>query len=59
MEKFIYKTKQEMGAEAAEHSAEAIKQAIEDKGEANIGPRTVKKRPKRTHVNSIQVQLNE
>jgi len=36
MEKFIYKTKQEMGAAAAAHAAEAIKQAIEEKGQANI-----------------------
>jgi glucosamine-6-phosphate deaminase len=36
MEKFIYPTKQEMGAAAAEHAAEVIKQAIEDKGGANI-----------------------
>jgi len=36
MEKFIYKTKLEMGAAAATQAAEAIKQAIESKGEANI-----------------------
>jgi len=36
MEKYIYKTKQEMGAAAASHAAEAIKQAIENKGGANI-----------------------
>jgi len=36
MEKFIYKTKQEMGFAAAAQAAEAIKQAIEEKGEANI-----------------------
>ncbi len=36
MEKFIYKTKQEMGAAAAAQAAEAIKQAIEEKGRANI-----------------------
>ncbi len=36
MEKFIYKTKMEMGAAAATQAAEAIKQAIESKGEANI-----------------------
>jgi hypothetical protein len=59
MEKFIYKTKQEMGTAASAHAAEAIKQAIEDKGEANIDSGTVKKRPKRIHVNFIQVQLNE
>jgi glucosamine-6-phosphate deaminase len=36
MEKYIYKTKQEMGSAAAAHAAEAIKQAIEEKGQANI-----------------------
>ena len=36
MEKFIYKTKQEMGAAAAAHAAKAIKQTIEEKGQANI-----------------------
>ena len=36
MEKYIYNTKQEMGTAAASHAAEAIKQAIEDKGRANI-----------------------
>jgi len=36
MEKFIYKTKQQMGAAAAAQAAEAIKNAIESKGEANI-----------------------
>jgi len=36
MEKFICKTKQQMGADAAAHAAEAIKNAIESKGEANI-----------------------
>ncbi|HUS74143.1 MAG TPA: glucosamine-6-phosphate deaminase [Sedimentisphaerales bacterium] len=36
MEKFIYKTKQQMGADAAAHAAEAIKNAIQNKGEANI-----------------------
>ncbi|HIJ52013.1 MAG TPA: glucosamine-6-phosphate deaminase [Planctomycetes bacterium] len=36
MEKFIYKTKEQMGAAAAAQAAEAIKQAIEDKGEASI-----------------------
>jgi len=36
MEKFIYKTKQEMGATAASQAADAIKQSIEEKGEANI-----------------------
>lgn len=36
MEKLIYKTKQQMGAAAAVHAAEAIKQAIEEKGQANI-----------------------
>jgi len=36
MEKLIYKTKQEMGAAAATQAAEAIKQAIEEKGQANI-----------------------
>jgi glucosamine-6-phosphate deaminase len=36
MEKSIYKTKQELGAAAAAHAAEAIKQAIEEKGRANI-----------------------
>ncbi len=36
MEKFIYKTKQEMGAAAAAGAAEVIKEAIENKGRANI-----------------------
>jgi glucosamine-6-phosphate deaminase len=36
MEKFIYKTKQEMGAAAAAHAADAIKQTIEEKDRANI-----------------------
>jgi glucosamine-6-phosphate deaminase len=36
MEKYIYKTKQEMGAAAAAHAAEGINQAIEEKGQANI-----------------------
>ena len=36
MEKLIYKTKQEMGAAAAAHAAEAIRQATEEKGDANI-----------------------
>ena len=36
MEKFIYKTKQEMGAAAASAAAQAINKAIEDKGRANI-----------------------
>jgi len=36
MEKFIYKTKQEMGAAAAAQAADAIQQAIEEKGQANI-----------------------
>ena len=36
MEKFIYKTIQQMGAAAAEQAAEVIKEAIEDKGQANI-----------------------
>jgi glucosamine-6-phosphate deaminase len=36
MEKLIYKTKQQMGAAGAAHAAEAIKQAIEEKGRANI-----------------------
>jgi len=36
MEKFIYKTKQEMGAAAAVHATRAIKNTIENKGEANI-----------------------
>jgi len=36
MEKFIYKTKQEMGAAAAAQAADAIQQAIEEKGGANI-----------------------
>ena len=36
MEKFIYKTKQEMGAAAAAQAANAIKQAIEAKDQANI-----------------------
>jgi len=36
MEKFIYKTKQQMGAAAAAQAAEVIKEAIEDKGQAYI-----------------------
>jgi glucosamine-6-phosphate deaminase len=36
MEKFIYKTKQEMGAAAAAGATEAIKGAIQNKGRANI-----------------------
>ena len=36
MEKFSYKTKQEMGAAAATAAARAINNAIEDKGRANI-----------------------
>ncbi len=36
MEKFIYATKQEMGIAAATSAAEAIKEAIENKGRANI-----------------------
>jgi glucosamine-6-phosphate deaminase len=36
MEKFIYKTKQEMGAAAAAAAARAIKKAIEEHGRANI-----------------------
>ena len=36
MEKYIYKTKQEMGAAAAAQAACAIKEAIEEKGLANI-----------------------
>ncbi|MHC4206197.1 MAG: glucosamine-6-phosphate deaminase [Planctomycetota bacterium] len=36
MEKFIYKTKQEMGAAAAAAAAQAIKKAIEEHGRANI-----------------------
>jgi len=36
MEKFIHKTKQEMGAAAAAHAAKAIKNTIEIKGKANI-----------------------
>jgi glucosamine-6-phosphate deaminase len=36
MEKFIYKTKQEMGAAAAPHAADAIRKAIKEKGKANI-----------------------
>jgi len=36
MEKFIFKTKQKMGAAAAAHAADAIKHAIEKKGQANI-----------------------
>jgi len=36
MEKFIYKTKQEMGTAAAAAAARAINKAIEDKGSANI-----------------------
>ena len=42
MEKFIYKTKQEMAAAA--NAAEAIKEAIGNKGLVNIGPRAVKKK---------------
>ena len=52
MEKFIYKTQQEMGATA--NAAQVIKEAIENKGLVNIGPKTVKKKwPKRSHVNFI------
>jgi len=36
MEKFIYKTPQEMGTAAGTQAAEVIKQAIENKGQANI-----------------------
>ncbi|MGD8499745.1 MAG: glucosamine-6-phosphate deaminase [Phycisphaerales bacterium] len=36
MEKFIYKTKQEMGVAAAAQAAQVIKEAVEDKGRANI-----------------------
>ena len=36
MEKFIYETKHEMGAAAAAGAAEIIKEAIENKGRANI-----------------------
>lgn len=36
MEKIICKTKQQMGADAAAHAAQAIRDAIESKGEANI-----------------------
>jgi glucosamine-6-phosphate deaminase len=36
MEKFIYKTKREMGAAAAAQAAQVIKEAIEGKGQANI-----------------------
>ena len=36
MEQFIYRSKQEMGAAAGAQAAEAIKKAIEDKGQANI-----------------------
>ncbi|MBA7650344.1 Glucosamine-6-phosphate deaminase 1 [subsurface metagenome] len=36
MEKFIYKTPQEMGAAAGTQAAEVIKQVIENKGQANI-----------------------
>jgi len=36
MEKFVYKTKQEMGAAAAAAAAKAINKAIKDKGRANI-----------------------
>jgi glucosamine-6-phosphate deaminase len=36
MEKFIYKTPQEMGTAAAAQAAEVIKQAIKNKGQANI-----------------------
>ncbi len=36
MEKFIYKTPQEMGAAAGAQAAKVIKQAIENKGQANI-----------------------
>jgi glucosamine-6-phosphate deaminase len=36
MEKFIYKTKREMGAAAADAAAWAIKKAIEEHGRANI-----------------------
>jgi len=43
MEKFVYATKQEMGAATATGAAEVIKEAIENKGLLNIGPRTVAK----------------
>ncbi len=36
MEAFIYRTKRQMGAEAATHAAEIIKEAIESKGHATI-----------------------
>jgi glucosamine-6-phosphate deaminase len=36
MEKFIYATKQEMGAAAADHAGQVITRAIENKGRANI-----------------------
>ncbi len=36
MQKFIFETKQQMGAAAAENGAEAIKEAIKQKGSANI-----------------------
>ena len=36
MEKYIYKTKLEMGAAAAAQAASAIREAIEEKGRANI-----------------------
>ncbi len=36
MEKFIYKTPQEMGTAAGTQAAEVIKKAIENKGQANI-----------------------
>jgi len=36
MEKFIYETKQEMGAAAADHAGQVITRAIENKGRANI-----------------------
>jgi len=36
MEKFIYKTPQQMGTAAGAQAAEVIKQAIENKGQANI-----------------------
>ncbi len=36
MEKFIYKTKEQMGAAAAAHAAKVIKETIQNKGRANI-----------------------
>ncbi|MFH1881583.1 MAG: hypothetical protein ABIL62_02570 [Planctomycetota bacterium] len=43
METSIYKTKQEMGTATA-YAAQVIKEAIENKGLVNIGPRAVKKK---------------